>query len=253
MSVVLPLPLGPSRHTTSPAAIARSTWAPTARSRKPIAQSARRERHARPLEGEGEERDEDRRADERGGHTRRNFGAEGGAAERVHGEHEGGAEHERRAAARARRARPRAGARRAGSRGPPIRWCRRATTAERWRASAHTITARRSQPTCNPRERASSSESESTSMRQRSSASGTRPMAIGNECRGQVARQGAREAAQQPEGDRRQLVVGIGDVLHQRDAGAEERAHDHTGEHEREQRIAPADPRADRRPRGPRR
>ncbi len=60
---------------------------------------------------------------------------------------------------------------------------------------------------------------------------------------GEVRRERPAEAPQQPEGDGGELVVGIGHVLHQRDPGAEERAHDHAREDEREDGVAPAHPR----------
>ena len=54
------------------------------------------------------------------------------------------------------------------------------------------------------------------------------------------------EAAEQPEGHRRKLIVGIGEIFHETDAGAEQRADDDAGEHKNENRIAGADRGADR-------
>ena len=42
----------------------------------------------------------------------------------------------------------------------------------------------------------------------------------------------AGEAAEQPEGHGRQLVVGVGEILHEADAGAEQRADDDAGQHQ---------------------
>ena len=56
----------------------------------------------------------------------------------------------------------------------------------------------------------------------------------------EVARRDRREAAEQPEGDRRQLVVRIGEVLEERDAGAEQRADDDAGEHQHEHWVVAA-------------
>jgi hypothetical protein len=77
-------------------------------------------------------------------------------------------------------------------------------------------------------------------MRQRSSTIGIRPrVATGSV----VARSSSLTAARLPssqEGDRRQLVVGVGQNFQQRDRGARERADDDTGQHQHEDRLAAA-------------
>ena len=205
-------------------------------------------------ERDGEQHDEDRRADERGDHARRDLGREHRAARRVDGEHERPRPARARAAAGGRRPRPRAAARHAARAARPSRWFPRATTAEAVASVAATITTMRRRLTFDAEARAP--RPRKAPARRCASAGATdaaTAIAMGSERRGQVARQRAGEASQQPERDRGKLVVGIGHVLHERDARAEERAHDDAGEHEREDRIAPADPRADRRRRGPRR
>ena len=55
-----------------------------------------------------------------------------------------------------------------------------------------------------------------------------------------VADLDARQAAEQPEGDGGQLVVGIGQDLHQRDAGAGQRADDDAGQHQHQDLVLAA-------------
>jgi hypothetical protein len=64
--------------------------------------------------------------------------------------------------------------------------------------------------------------------------------------RREIARQHAGEASEQPEGDRRQLVVRIGHVLRERHARSEERADHDSGEHQREHPVVSAHPGGDR-------
>ena len=118
-------------------------------------------------------------------------------------------------------------------------WPEIATTAAVTRVAAAT-TIRRRRPASTPSALASSSPSASTSMRQRSRSRGARPSSTAGRAPREVACGGAGEAAQQPEGDRRQLVVGVGQDLEQRDHRAGERADDHAGQHQDQHRLAAA-------------
>ena len=93
----------------------------------------------------------------------------------------------------------------------------------------------------------------------RSCASAARPArrcrsATGPAQRQQIGDGGRGEAAEQPERHGGKLVVGIGEILHQADAGAEQRADHDAGQHQDQDRIArrAAPSRSDRRPRPPR-
>ena len=57
---------------------------------------------------------------------------------------------------------------------------------------------------------------------------------------GEIASRAPGEAAEQPEGDGRQLVVGVGQDLQERDDRAGEGAYDHAGQHQDQNGIAPA-------------
>ncbi len=81
--------------------------------------------------------------------------------------------------------------------------------------------AMRNGPVATPSARASSSGSDITFMRQRSAISTAVPIDDRAGQRQQVGNGGGGEAAEQPERHGGQLVVGIGQVLHQPDAGAE--------------------------------
>ncbi len=70
--------------------------------------------------------------------------------------------------------------------------------------------------------------------------SGTRPTHDAGSAEPRSPARRRREAAEQPERDRRQLVVRVGQVLEQRDARAEQRADHHAGQHQHEQRIVAA-------------
>ena len=97
---------------------------------------------------------------------------------------------------------------------------------------AAAITMMRSRGTSTPSARASSSPSESTPMRQRNRMSGTRPTSTSGSDDREIGELHAGEAAEQPERDRGKLVVRVGQDLHQRDAGAGERADHDAGEHQ---------------------
>ena len=71
------------------------------------------------------------------------------------------------------------------------------------------------------------------------------PSAIGLASGRRSAALAGGETAEQPEGHGRKLVVRIGEIFHEPDAGAEQRADHHAGEHEHKDRIARADRRAD--------
>jgi hypothetical protein len=57
---------------------------------------------------------------------------------------------------------------------------------------------------------------------------------------GKIGELYSREAAEQPEGDGRKLVIGIGKDLHQRDAGARERADDDARQHQHQGAVMAA-------------
>ena len=96
-----------------------------------------------------------------------------------------------------------------------------------------------------PSARASSSGSDITFMRQRSATSTSVPSATGPNSGTEIGDGGGGEAAEQPERHRGKLVVGIGEIFHEADAGAEQRADHDAGEHQHQDRIARAHRRAD--------
>ena len=100
-------------------------------------------------------------------------------------------------------------------------------------------------PVATPSARASSSGSDITFIRQRNAISTAAPIATGpnNGSRSGDVRRG--QAAQQPERHGRQLVVGIGKIFHQTDAGAEQRSDHDAGQHQHQDRIARTHRRAD--------
>ena len=87
-----------------------------------------------------------------------------------------------------------------------------ATAAEVIKVAA-AITTMRSMRVSTPRAVASSSPKVMTSMRQRSRASGTNPIATAGNRLVRSRRVGRRQAAEQPESDGRQLVVRVGEIL----------------------------------------
>ena len=181
-SVVLPPPLGPSRHTTSPARDARST-----RRGRPDGRDSRSEiARASSLSSASSARarielpQEERRADERGQHAERDLDARRRCARAC-----------RRRAGTPAPSRIDIGQQAARTPGPTsmrakcgiTRPIQPMTPADRDRRRGHRASPRRSPragrgPVSTPSARASSSPSESRLMRQRSSHSGTRPTAI---------------------------------------------------------------------------
>ena len=119
-----------------------------------------------------------------------------------------------------------------------------ATLADVTSVAAATMTMR-SGPVGTPSARASSSGSDITFIRQRSSEQHQRAERDRAEQRHQIGDVGRGEAAEQPERHRGKLVVGIGEILHEADAGAEQRADHHAGQHQHQDRIARAHRRAD--------
>ena len=89
-------------------------------------------------------------------------------------------------------------------------------------------------------------------MRKRKSRSTIVPSATGTGKRHKVGGARRRKTAEQPEGHGRKLVVGIGEIFHEPDAGAEQRADHHAGQHQHKDRIARADRGADQIDRGDR-
>ena len=77
-------------------------------------------------------------------------------------------------------------------------------------------------------------------MRQRSRTSGTRPRITSGATICTSLGLMPDEAAEQPEGDGGKLVVGIGQHLHQRDAGAGQRADDDAGQHQHQDLVLAA-------------
>src|SRR5262245_64077644 len=96
-SVVLPQPLGPSKHSTSPPASSKLTPWPTVRPGYPkLRPSTARRIALRPSPARhGEQPDEEGRADEGGEHPERNLERSGGAGQGVHREQEASAEQHR--------------------------------------------------------------------------------------------------------------------------------------------------------------
>ena len=119
-----------------------------------------------------------------------------------------------------------------------------ATLADVTRVAAATMTIRIG-PVGTPSARASSSGSDITFMRQRSASSTSVPSATGPNSGSRSGRRWPRQAAEQPEGHGGKLVIGIGQIFHEADAGAEQRADHHAGEHQHQDRIARAHRRAD--------
>ena len=119
-----------------------------------------------------------------------------------------------------------------------------ATLAEVTSVAAATM-AMRSGPVATPSARASSSGSDITFMRQRSATSTAVPSATGPNSGTRSATLGRRQAAEQPERHGGKLVVGIGEIFDEADAGAEQRADHHAGQHQHQDRIARAHQRAD--------
>ena len=63
--------------------------------------------------------------------------------------------------------------------------------------------------------------------------------------RQQIGDPGGGQAAEQPERHRRKLVVGVGEIFHEADAGAEQRADHDAGQHQHQDRVARTQQRAD--------
>ena len=103
-----------------------------------------------------------------------------------------------------------------------------------------------------PSARASSSGSDITFIRQRSASSTSGAERDRAEQRNEIGGVGRGEAAEQPERHRGKLVIGIGEIFHQADAGAEQRADHHAGQHQHQDRVARAHRRADQIDRGDR-
>ena len=82
-------------------------------------------------------------------------------------------------------------------------------------------------------------------MRQRSAISTAAPSGDRADQRQQIMNPGRRQAAEQPERHRRQLVVGVGEIFHEADAGAEQRSDHDAGQYQHQDRIARAHRRAD--------
>ena len=93
-------------------------------------------------------------------------------------------------------------------------------------------------PGATPSARASSSGSDITFMRQRRATSTPVPSMTGPSSGSRSETAVAAETAEQPEGHGRKLVVGIGEIFHEADSGAEQRADHDAGQHQHENGIA---------------
>ena len=118
-----------------------------------------------------------------------------------------------------------------------------ATLADVVKVAAATI-AILSGPVATPSERASSSGRDMTFIRHRSAISTAVPIATGPN-KGSRSERSPRQAAEQPEGHGRQLVVRIGKIFHEADAGAKQRADHDARQHQHQDRIARSHGRAD--------
>ena len=160
-----------------------------------------------------EQPEEERRADHRGQDPERDLDGRDRARERVDGEHVARAEQRRRRQAAARSPGPTIIRAICGITSPTQPTTPATATTLAVIRVAQTMTTRRSRPASTPSARASSSPSASTLIRQRRATSGTRPASTTGRGGQDVLGLYPGEAAEQPEGDGRKLVVGIGQHL----------------------------------------
>ena len=113
-----------------------------------------------------------------------------------------------------------------------------ATLADVVSVAAATITAKRARPVATPSACASSSPSDITFMRQRSSDKRHEAeRTTARKQRQQIGTPDRGKAAQEPEGNGGKLIVGIGEIFDNADARAEQRADHDAGEHQHQDRI----------------
>ena len=201
---------------------------------------ARCEHHGARRNVEREERDEHRRADECGDDARRHLGRECRAARRIDREHEARAEHAARAAARARTRRPRASRAACGTRSPTQPMVPASATADAVtsvaRRSPRAAGASASRRGCAPRPRRARARrcaSAGATAQRRREPIGTRA----------AGRSRGSTPVKLPSSQKVMAgswLYGSARYLTRAIARAEERADDDAGEHEREDRVAPA-------------